>query len=128
MGNRGDKEMNQNSQDAIQNLYRRLISAWNHRDAREMADLFSEQGVQMGFDGSIAAGREEIFNHLAANLRGSSDTAVSHKSEISPHVGCSCSAFARDCRHDSSGKRRHGTGAHSLADHGSGEDGRSLAN
>lgn len=48
----------------IQSLYHQLISAWNHRDARGMADLFSEQGVQIGFDGSIAIGSEEIFQHL----------------------------------------------------------------
>lgn len=51
--------------DDIRDLYERLIAAWNDRDARGMADLYSEEGMQIGFDGSKAAGREEIFNSLA---------------------------------------------------------------
>ncbi|WP_233880078.1 SgcJ/EcaC family oxidoreductase [Virgibacillus halodenitrificans] len=51
-------------QDEIQNLYQKLIEAWNKRDAKGMAELFAEQGVQIGFDGSKVNGREEIYSHL----------------------------------------------------------------
>ncbi len=49
----------------VQRLYETLIDAWNRRDAEGMAALFGEEGVQIGFDGSIATGREEILSHLA---------------------------------------------------------------
>ena len=51
-------------QDEIKTLYQKLIEAWNKRDARGMAEQFSEQGVQIGFDGSKLIGKEEIFSHL----------------------------------------------------------------
>lgn len=49
----------------VQALYENLIDAWNERDARGMATLFGEGGVQIGFDGSIVIGQEEIESHLA---------------------------------------------------------------
>lgn len=49
----------------IQYLYQKLIAAWNNRDAQGMADQFSEQGVQIGFDGSKVVGKSEIFSHVA---------------------------------------------------------------
>lgn len=49
----------------IQDLYQKLIAAWNNRDAQGMADQFSEQGVQIGFDGSKVVGKSEIFSHVA---------------------------------------------------------------
>lgn len=48
----------------IKELYRRLIEAWNKRDASGMADLFVEEGEMIGFDGSIASGSKGIFSHL----------------------------------------------------------------
>lgn len=48
----------------VQNLYNKLIDAWNRRDAQGMSDPFAEQGVQIGFDGSKLIGKEEIFSHL----------------------------------------------------------------
>lgn len=48
----------------IENLYQKLIAAWNNRDAQAMADLFAEQGVQIGFDGSKVIGQKEILSHL----------------------------------------------------------------
>jgi uncharacterized protein (TIGR02246 family) len=51
-------------QDEIQELYQKLIDAWNKRDAQRMADQFSEQGVQIGFDGSKIVGKVEILSHL----------------------------------------------------------------
>jgi uncharacterized protein (TIGR02246 family) len=56
--------MNASFQDDVQNLYQTLIDAWNKRDAKRMAEQFSEQGVQIGFDGSMVNGKEEILSHL----------------------------------------------------------------
>jgi uncharacterized protein (TIGR02246 family) len=50
--------------DEVNALYQKLINAWNNRDAQGMADQYTEQGVQIGFDGSKVIGREEIFLHL----------------------------------------------------------------
>jgi len=56
--------MNESLQDEIQNLYQKLIYAWNRRAAHEMAEQFSDEGVQIGFDGSKLSGQEEILSHL----------------------------------------------------------------
>jgi uncharacterized protein (TIGR02246 family) len=48
----------------IQALYQQLLDAWNNRNARGMADLFTEDGESIGFDGSQSIGRDEIFSHL----------------------------------------------------------------
>lgn len=48
----------------IETIYRQLLNAWNNQDAREMADLFSESGELIGFDGSQEIGTENIFSHL----------------------------------------------------------------
>ncbi|MCM3671039.1 SgcJ/EcaC family oxidoreductase [Mesobacillus maritimus] len=56
--------MNASIYDEIQNFYQKLIDAWNKRDAQGMAEHFTEQGVQIGFDGSKLIGQEEILSHL----------------------------------------------------------------
>ncbi|WP_100010285.1 SgcJ/EcaC family oxidoreductase [Lentibacillus sediminis] len=56
--------MNSSFQNEINNLYQKLINAWNKRDAKDMAEEFAERGVQIGFDGSKVIGREEILSHL----------------------------------------------------------------
>ncbi|MBY9080221.1 SgcJ/EcaC family oxidoreductase [Paenibacillus sp. HN-1] len=48
----------------IESLYAELMDAWNSRDARRMADLFTPEGEMIGFDGSLAAGPEDIYGHL----------------------------------------------------------------
>ncbi len=45
-------------------LYEQLIDAWNQRNARVFADLFTEQGNVIGFDGSQLNGREGIAAEL----------------------------------------------------------------
>ncbi len=50
--------------DEIHSLYGRLITAWNNRNASKMAELFTADGVIIGFDGSQSIGREEIRSHL----------------------------------------------------------------
>ncbi|PLR66830.1 DUF4440 domain-containing protein [Bacillus sp. UMB0893] len=49
----------------IHSVYQQLIEAWNSRNAREMADLFTMEGEIIGFDGSQEIGREKIFSHLS---------------------------------------------------------------
>lgn len=48
----------------IQAVYIQLLDAWNNRSARDMADLFADDGVNIGFDGSETIGSEELFLHL----------------------------------------------------------------
>lgn len=48
----------------IQKLYHHLLDAWNNRNAHGMAELFTEDGESIGFDGSQSIGRMEIFSHL----------------------------------------------------------------
>jgi len=50
--------------DEVRNLYTALLDAWNRRDAVGMAALYSVSGTQVGFDGSVANGAEEIEAHL----------------------------------------------------------------
>ena len=45
----------------IQELYQKLIDAWNNRDAQGMANQFSEQGMQIGFDGSHVVGKARSY-------------------------------------------------------------------
>ncbi|GCD80996.1 hypothetical protein PTHTG4_00580 [Parageobacillus thermoglucosidasius] len=45
-------------------LYQRLLDGWNDRNAAAMAEQFTEKGELIGFDGTQAIGREEIFAHL----------------------------------------------------------------
>ncbi|MEH7178102.1 SgcJ/EcaC family oxidoreductase [Neobacillus vireti] len=56
--------MESNSPIEVQTIYNQLLDAWNHRNARAMADLFTQDGESIGFDGSQSIGREEIFSHL----------------------------------------------------------------
>jgi uncharacterized protein (TIGR02246 family) len=48
----------------VRELYRDLLTAWNDRNAERFADLFAEDGVLIGFDGSQVDG-PEIGKHLA---------------------------------------------------------------
>jgi uncharacterized protein (TIGR02246 family) len=50
--------------DEVHALYQQLLDAWNNRNARGMAELFTEEGESIGFDGSQSIGRDEIFSHL----------------------------------------------------------------
>jgi len=50
-------------------LHAALLTAWNNRDAKAMAALFEENGLQIGFDGSEARGTREIESHLTPIFR-----------------------------------------------------------
>lgn len=54
---------------AVRKLYTELLDAWNRRDADRFADLFAEDGLSIGFDGSQASGPAEIGNHLRPIFR-----------------------------------------------------------
>src|SRR4029450_4961754 len=45
-------------------LYRKLLQAWNDRDAAAFARLFSDDGSIVGFDGSTADNKADIQAHL----------------------------------------------------------------
>jgi uncharacterized protein (TIGR02246 family) len=49
---------------SIRFLYNELLQRWNKRNAVEMADLFTEKGNIIGFDGSQLNGRSEIKSQL----------------------------------------------------------------
>jgi uncharacterized protein (TIGR02246 family) len=50
--------------DAVRELYRGVLDAWNRRDAEAMTQLYAPKGGQVGFDGSVANGPDEILAHL----------------------------------------------------------------
>jgi len=49
----------------IESLYRRLLAAWDGRNAKAYAGLFADAGRVVGFDGSEVEGRGKIESHLA---------------------------------------------------------------
>jgi uncharacterized protein (TIGR02246 family) len=61
--------MSTNTLDALARLHGDLLAAWNRRDAAGMARLYAPQGGQVGFDGSIANGPDEIEAQLAPIFR-----------------------------------------------------------
>jgi uncharacterized protein (TIGR02246 family) len=50
---------------AARELYERLLVAWNERDAEGFAAPFGDDGAMIGFDGSQAAGPQDVFDHLS---------------------------------------------------------------
>jgi uncharacterized protein (TIGR02246 family) len=74
----------------IEDLYRRLLDAWNQRDAVAMADCFSPNGTMIGFDGSTEVGADAIAAHLAPIFRDHPTAAYVHivedVTELAPGV------------------------------------------
>lgn len=50
---------------AIQSLYNQLIDSWNEMNSETYAKLFTADGSIVGFDGSPANGRRNIYDHLS---------------------------------------------------------------
>ncbi len=48
----------------VVSIYTQLLEAWNRRDASAFADLFTDDGSSVGFDGSQMNGRTEIGTTL----------------------------------------------------------------
>jgi uncharacterized protein (TIGR02246 family) len=53
-----------NAEDAVVDLYRRLVDGWNNADAEAMAGALAPDGVVVGFDGSQMLGRDEAAREL----------------------------------------------------------------
>ena len=53
------------NEEAVKGLYKDLLNSWNQYNAAGYADLFMDNGSIVGFDGSQANGRQEIFDHLS---------------------------------------------------------------
>jgi uncharacterized protein (TIGR02246 family) len=74
----------------IEDLYRRLLDAWNQRDAEAMAACFSSTGTMIGFDGSTEVGSASIVEHLAPIFRDHPTAAYVHivedVAELAPGV------------------------------------------
>jgi uncharacterized protein (TIGR02246 family) len=54
---------------AVERVYKRLIDAWNRRDAAGMAALLSSEALMIGFDGSTMIGRDDVRVTLDAIFR-----------------------------------------------------------
>jgi uncharacterized protein (TIGR02246 family) len=48
----------------VRELYLAILAGWNARDAKAMAACFSDEGVLIGFDGSLVEGHAAILSHL----------------------------------------------------------------
>ncbi len=49
----------------VRALYDRLITGWNDHDGDAMAEPFAEDGVIIGFDGSVNSGRQTIGTEMS---------------------------------------------------------------
>jgi uncharacterized protein (TIGR02246 family) len=49
----------------VKTLYDTLITAWNDHDGSAMAAPFAEDGVIIGFDGSVSSGKQAIGSEMA---------------------------------------------------------------
>lgn len=49
---------------SVEKLYKALIAYWNSRDAKQFAALFRDEGMVIGFDGSMMKGTEHIQKEL----------------------------------------------------------------
>jgi uncharacterized protein (TIGR02246 family) len=47
-------------------LYDSLIAGWNNHDGAAMAGPFAEDGVVIGFDGSVSSGRKTIETEMSS--------------------------------------------------------------
>jgi len=45
-------------------VFQRVLERWNQRDASGFAALFGDDGVSIGFDGSVMSGRDEMIATL----------------------------------------------------------------
>lgn len=70
------------STEDVRRLYLRLPLAWNDRDAAAMADCFADDGVMIGFDGSLVDGRARIVEHLTPIFADHPDRRVRHRDPL----------------------------------------------
>lgn len=60
----GDRDRSGSAERPLWDLYERILTAWNRRQAAEMAGQFAEDGSLIGFDGSQVDSRAAIVAHL----------------------------------------------------------------
>jgi uncharacterized protein (TIGR02246 family) len=53
------------AQQEVRALYDSLIAGWNDHDGAAMAGPFAEDGVVIGFDGSVSSGKQTISSEMA---------------------------------------------------------------
>jgi uncharacterized protein (TIGR02246 family) len=53
-------------EDAVGELHRQLLNAWNRRAAEDFGALFAEDAYVVGFDGSQMDGRQQIATDIGA--------------------------------------------------------------
>jgi uncharacterized protein (TIGR02246 family) len=63
VGNKMEENYMKNKQ-AVEQLYWSLLEAWNERDAGRMAGLFAQDGISVGFDGSVMVGVVAIAEEI----------------------------------------------------------------
>jgi uncharacterized protein (TIGR02246 family) len=56
----------QADKDAVSDLHRQLLNAWNRRAVGDFAALFAEDAYAVGFDGSQMDGRQQIATEIGA--------------------------------------------------------------
>jgi uncharacterized protein (TIGR02246 family) len=54
------------SEREVRALYAKLIAGWNAHDGEAMAAPFADDGVIIGFDGSVSSGKETIGKEMAS--------------------------------------------------------------
>jgi uncharacterized protein (TIGR02246 family) len=54
------------SENEVRALYDMLITGWNDHDGEATAEPFAEDGVVIGFDGSVSSGRETIAAEMGS--------------------------------------------------------------
>jgi uncharacterized protein (TIGR02246 family) len=54
------------SENEVRAQYEKLIAGWNAHDGEAMAAPFAEDGVIIGFDGSVSSGRQAISTEMAS--------------------------------------------------------------
>jgi uncharacterized protein (TIGR02246 family) len=54
------------SENDVTALYEKLIAGWNSHDAEAMAAPFAEDGVIIGFDGSVSSGKQTISAEMGS--------------------------------------------------------------
>ncbi len=55
----------QNIESKVRSLYKTLLESWNNNKATDFANLFSNDGNVIGFDGSQMNGKKEIKDELS---------------------------------------------------------------
>jgi uncharacterized protein (TIGR02246 family) len=54
------------SENEVKALYQKLIAGWNAHDGEAMAAPFADDGVIIGFDGSVSSGKQSISTEMAS--------------------------------------------------------------